>query len=126
MHLHLQAQIAGLEATLAASAAKAAALKARVEQGEVAQGRLCLGPGAQGSGSSSNSARAAAAASGGQQEQASNGAGGQVALEDLSRAVAAAYQRCAAYGESASWLLCYDGACNHLLLPTCIMPETPT
>jgi hypothetical protein len=89
-----QAQIALLEAAIEASAAKAAALKARAEQGEVAQGRLCLAPGAQAGGSSSsNAGPAGAGTSGVQQGEDADCAGGQVALEDLSKAVAAAYQR---------------------------------
>lgn len=95
--LDVQAQIAVLEAAIEASAAKAAALKARAEQGEVAQGRLCLAAGAQagggGGGSSSNPGPAGAGAAAGQQGEDAGCAGGQVALEDLSKAVAAAYQR---------------------------------
>jgi len=81
-----------------ASTAKAAALKARAEQGEVAQGRLCLATGAQGSSNASPgpapAAPAAAASVGAQQEEGSSGTVNHVALEDLERAVAAAYQRC--------------------------------
>lgn len=78
-----------------ASTAKAAALKARAEQGEVAQGRLCLATGAQGSSNASpRPAPAAAASVGAQQEEGSSGTVNHVALEDLEKAVAAAYQRC--------------------------------
>jgi hypothetical protein len=87
-----QVQIDALQAAIAASAARAAALKARAEQGEVAQGRLCLSPGP--AGDCGAAAAAAAAAGGGdKQEAGSSSADGQVSLEDLSTAVAAAYQR---------------------------------
>lgn len=104
--LALQAQIAVLQAAVEASAAKAAALKARAEQGEVAQGRLCLAAGAQGSSNASSSpaaaAPAAAASGAAQQEEGSSSATGHVALEDLGKAVAAAYQRCVQVGSAAS------------------------
>lgn len=88
----LQAQIATLEAAIEASAAKAAALKARAEEGEVTQGRLCLSSGPQ-AGSSSASSTAAVAAAGGVQQEDGASASGQVALKDLNKAVTAAYQR---------------------------------
>ena len=89
----VQAQIAVLESAIEAATAKAAALKARAEQGDIAQGRLCLaGPGPQ-AGSSSSPAAAGAAAAGGVQQEDAECPGGQVGLEDLSKAVAAAYQR---------------------------------
>lgn len=89
----LQAQIAVLESAIEAATAKAAALKARAEQGDIAQGRLCLAGGPQAGGSSSSPAAAGAAAAGGAQQEDADCPGGQVGLEDLSKAVAAAYQR---------------------------------
>jgi hypothetical protein len=80
-----------LQAAIAASAAKAAALKARAEEGEVAQGRLCLAGGPQ-AGTSNTSSAAAGGVGGGQQDDGASPSG-QVALEDLSKAVRAAYQR---------------------------------
>lgn len=93
----VQAQIAALEAALEASAAKAAALKARTEAGEVAQG-LCLAggpPQAGGSSSSGPSSAAGPGAAGAGKAQPAEGAcvSGQVGLDDLSKAVKAAYQR---------------------------------
>jgi hypothetical protein len=88
----VQAQIATLEAALEASAAKAAALKARAEAGDVAQG-LCLAGGPQLGGVSSSAAGPGAAGAGGPKPAEGAGPSGQVGLDDLSKAVKAAYQR---------------------------------
>jgi hypothetical protein len=88
----VQAQIAMLQSAIGVSAAKAAVLKARAEEGEVAQGRLCLAGGPQAGTSSTNSAAAGGGTGSGQQNDEASPSG-QVALEDLSKAVRAAYQR---------------------------------
>jgi hypothetical protein len=94
----LQSQIAGLEGAIAAASARAALLKARAAEGEVAQSRLCLGAGSSSS-SSANAGGAAGAASGNEHSSvaaaaaAGSDAGEVVSLEDLSSKVAQVYQR---------------------------------
>jgi hypothetical protein len=85
-----------LQAAFEAAAAKAATLKARAEQGAVAQGRLCLG----GGGGAPAAAAAGASSQAGKPDAAAAAAGGPAAaafevlsLKDLGRAVASTYQR---------------------------------
>lgn len=100
----LQAQIAALENAIAAAAARAAHLKAKAAQGEVAQSRLCLGGGSgnstNGNSSSSNSSSNNSSSvnnsssSGGGAATAAGEAGGEVvSLEDLSKKVVQVWQR---------------------------------
>jgi hypothetical protein len=94
--LLLQSQISALEGAFAAVSARAALLKARAAEGEVAQSRLCLG------GSSSSSSANASGGAGADSSHedggtaatsAAAGDGGEVvSLEELSSKVAQVYQ----------------------------------
>lgn len=91
--LLLQSQISALEGAIAAASARAALLKSRAAEGEVAQSRLCLGGGSSSSANASRGAGTNSSQEDGNAAAAAGDGGEVVSLEELSSKVAQVYQR---------------------------------